>query len=273
MKHNATTWLVTAAAILAAAVAHNLAGEAVQAQAQPPTPAPQIWTGVYSTAQVDRGKAAYGAYCARCHQADLTGGGGAAGGGGRGRGRGGGPPALKDDRFWLDFDGQPLSSLFSKIQRTMPQDAPGSLRDDDYMDLLAFILAQNTFPAGKADLAAAGLDAISIVTRTGASREAANFSFVRVVGCLATGEKNSWVLTNAVNPSMTRDERPTPANLTEAGTLPLGNQTFRLIDVGHLNPATHVGQRIEVRGLLNNAPNDPRVDVLSLEVAGTSCGR
>src|SRR5206468_11201958 len=124
------------------------------------------------------------AYCVRCHNADLTGGagggrGGGGGGGGRGRGRAGGPPALKDERFWLDFDGQPLSALLSKIQRTMPQDAPGSLRDDEYADLLAFILAKNTFPAGTSDLAPAGLDAVLIVGRSGANREAANFGLVR----------------------------------------------------------------------------------------------
>jgi len=271
-QHRVPAWLVTAAAIAAAVVGgHSLAGAPVQAQAPPP--APKIWTGIYSAAQVDRGKAVYEAYCVRCHNADLTGGaGGGAGARGRG-GRAGGPPALKDERFWLDFDGQPLSSLLSKIQRTMPQDAPGSLRDDDYLDLLTFILSQNTFPAGRSDLAPAGLDAVLIVGRSGASREAANFSLARVVGCLASGAKNSWVLTNAAAPSATRDERPTPASLAEAATLPLGNQTFRLIDVGHLNPATHVGKRVEIRGLLNNTPIDPRIDVLSLEAAGTSCGR
>ena len=267
-QHYLRAWLVTAAAIVAAAVGHNLGNGAVEAQA--PAPAPKIWTGVYSAAQVDRGKAVYEAYCGRCHNADLTGGAGG-GGGGRGRGRAGGPPALKDERFWLDFDGQPLSALLSKIQRTMPQDAPGSLRDDDYVDLLAFILAQNAFPAGRSDLAATALDAVLIVGRSGANREAANFGLVRAVGCLAPGANNTWVLTNAAAPSATRDERSTPSSATEAGTLPLGSETYRLIDVGHLNPAAHVGERMEIRGLLNRAPNDPRIDVLSMAPVGKAC--
>jgi mono/diheme cytochrome c family protein len=271
IQHRARTYLVTAAAIFAAAAGYNLTGAAVQAQA--PAPTPKIWTGIYSPEQVTRGKAAYDAYCSRCHQPDLTGGAGAAAGGGRGRGRAGGPPALKDDRFWLDFDGQSLSSLMSKIQRTMPQDAPGSLREDDYLDLLSYILSQNTFPAGKSDLAVAGLDSYLVVGRSGAAREAASFSLVRAVGCLAPGAKNTWVLTNAAPPSNTRDERPTPANVTEAKTMPLGNQTYRLIDVAHLNPAEHAGERVEVRGLLNSVTNDPRIDVLTFTAAGTRCGQ
>ena len=32
-----------------------------------------VWEGVYSAAQAERGKAAYGAKCSMCHLADLTG--------------------------------------------------------------------------------------------------------------------------------------------------------------------------------------------------------
>src|SRR5687768_16423135 len=90
------------------------------------SPECRIWAGVFSEAQATRGKTLYDQYCQRCHGIALVGG-----------GRRGAPP-LKDDRFWLDFETQPVSALLSKIQRTMPADAPGTLREEDYLDVLAY---------------------------------------------------------------------------------------------------------------------------------------
>jgi len=93
----------------------------------------KIYSGVYTAEQAQRGQKAYEAFCTRCHGLNLLGGRNGAGGG----------PALKDTNFWVSWERTPLSGLLSKIQRTMPLDSPGSLRDDDYTDLLAFILSRN----------------------------------------------------------------------------------------------------------------------------------
>ena len=34
---------------------------------------PSVWSGVYTAAQADRGKAVYAGHCSRCHGDDLTG--------------------------------------------------------------------------------------------------------------------------------------------------------------------------------------------------------
>jgi len=42
--------------------------------------------------------------------------------------------------------------LFDRVRTTMPQGNPGSLRAQDYLDLIAFILQANNFPAGSHEL-------------------------------------------------------------------------------------------------------------------------
>ncbi|MGE0447265.1 MAG: c-type cytochrome [Vicinamibacterales bacterium] len=218
----------------------------------------RIWAGVYSDAQAARGKALYEQSCLRCHGEALVG----------GTGRRGAPP-LKADRFWLDFEEKPLASLLSKIQGTMPQDAPGTLRQEDYLDVLAYILSQNGFPSGPRDLAATGLDGIPIAHKPGTVREVPNFGLVRVVGCLVQADTSRWTLTQATAPVPTRDETPTPANLADSAAASPGTTTIALLDTARFRPQP--GKRVEVRGLLDKTTADQRLDVLSLAVVGGAC--
>jgi quinoprotein glucose dehydrogenase len=106
------------------------------AEAQQPQTVNQ---GVYTQAQATRGQALYKTNCASCHGDTLQG--------------VNGPPLVGND-FIADWNKQPLSELFSKIARTMPQDNPGKLSADQSADVLAYILQSGKFPAGRADLRA-----------------------------------------------------------------------------------------------------------------------
>jgi quinoprotein glucose dehydrogenase len=236
-------------------------GDAQQA-ATPATavsPDARIWAGVFSAAQATRGKTTYDQYCTRCHGVGLAGG-----------GRRGAPP-LKDERFWLDFETQPLAALLSKIQRTMPADAPGTLRDEDYLDVLAYVLSVNAFPSGRGDLVAAGLDAVPIARQPGTVREVPNFGLVRVVGCLVAAEKGGWTLASSTMPAVTREEMPTVASRAEAAGIALGDATIQLLDTARFRSDTRPGRRVEVRGLLDKTSAETRLDVLSLAVVGEGC--
>lgn len=260
MKRIASIVLAVFTSIAATVTAQQQANTAQQGGAAQ-APEARIWAGVFSEAQATRGKATYESYCVRCHGVGLVGG-----------GRRGAPP-LKDDRFWLDFESQPLAALLSKMQRTMPADAPGTLREEDYLDVLAYVLSVNVFPSGRGDLAAAGLDAVPIARKPGTVREVPNFGLVRVVGCLASSGSNAWMLTNATAPASTREEAITLASRAEAAAAPLGTSTISLLDVARFRPAAAAGRRVEVRGLFDKTTSDTRLDVLSLEVVGESCGK
>lgn len=218
----------------------------------------KIWAGVYSTEQAQRGQKVYEALCTRCHGLDLM--------GSRNAGAG---PSLKDTNFWVVWERQPVGAMLSKIQRTMPLDSPGSLRDDDYTDVLSFILAQNRFPAGKAELTAP-LAADTRITRPpGTASEVPNFSLVQVVGCLTEDASRGWTLTRATSPQATREETPTAAAIKDAADRALGSTELRLIGAGHFKP--EAGRRVEARGLLNKASETASLDLLSLQTVSPSC--
>jgi S-disulfanyl-L-cysteine oxidoreductase SoxD len=104
------------------------------------TPAPTKTTedGVYSDAQATRGKAQYTQSCATCHMDDLSGSGQA--------------PPLAGDAFSSVWDGHTVSELFDLTRTTMPQDNPGSLTPDQYVDIITYLFKANNLPSGKDDL-------------------------------------------------------------------------------------------------------------------------
>src|SRR5258706_5104220 len=99
-----------------------------------------VWDGVYSAHQATRGKATYTTYCSTCHMADLS------GGGSFGMEE---APALRRDGFMEDRD---LANVFGFIKGNMPADNPSTLTPQAYLDILAYVLQQNGFPAGAREL-------------------------------------------------------------------------------------------------------------------------
>ena len=100
--------------------------------------ASSVWDGVYTNVQAGRGKALYASACASCHTETLEG--------------SGQIPPLAGPEFLKNWDGQTVADLFDKMQTTMPADAPGKLSNEQNIDLLAFLLSSNKFPAGSTEL-------------------------------------------------------------------------------------------------------------------------
>jgi mono/diheme cytochrome c family protein len=98
-----------------------------------------VWDGVYTDEQATRGEALYGEHCVRCHGATL-------------QGNGEGAKPLTDAAFKSTWNGVPLGAMFDRIRLSMPQDKPGTMSRQQVADLLAFILRENKFPAGEAEL-------------------------------------------------------------------------------------------------------------------------
>ena len=97
-----------------------------------------VWDGVYTEEQAARGKPLYNEHCASCHADTLMGGEMS-------------PPLVGGD-FLSNWNGLTLGELFERIRTTMPQSAPATLRDPVYLDIVAFILRANNFPAGSTEL-------------------------------------------------------------------------------------------------------------------------
>jgi len=110
---------------------------ALRAQ-EPPSSGRSVWDGVYTEEQAKRGEALYEKQCSACHGDKLA-------------GRESAPP-LTGGAFLSNWNGLPLSDLFERVRRTMPQNAPGKLSRQQNADILAYVLSFNKFPAGKIEL-------------------------------------------------------------------------------------------------------------------------
>jgi mono/diheme cytochrome c family protein len=97
-----------------------------------------VWDGVYSADQAARGKELYAKECSSCHGTDLTGGESA--------------PPLAGTEFLSNWTGQSVGVLFDRTRQSMPANAPGKLTKAKTADVIAYLLAVNRFPEGKADM-------------------------------------------------------------------------------------------------------------------------
>jgi mono/diheme cytochrome c family protein len=209
--------------------------------------------GVYTDAQASRGAIVYASACSGCHRADL---GGATG------------PALRDQRFAREFAGKDLKTLFTKTATTMPRNAPNSLGDNVYLDIVAHLLKENGFAAGSQELTTDALDAIRVVPgRPKPAPPIGDFSYVEVVGCLTAGPQHTWMLTHASEPVV-----PAPAASTQAAaSKPPGTRTIHLVDAMAYAPDEHSGHTIYVRGLLITLPDEQRMTISSFEMVRPTC--
>jgi mono/diheme cytochrome c family protein len=99
-----------------------------------------IWDGLYTEAQAARGKEAYMKACAECHMPDLAGHEYAG--------------ALAGFGFQLKWEDASLAEVYGRI-RTMPLGRGGTLPGQEYLDITAFVLQSNGYPAGNDELDAA----------------------------------------------------------------------------------------------------------------------
>ena len=100
---------------------------------------PSVWSGVFTAEQAKRGNDAYQASCSACHGSDL---------------HATDPEAvdLTGPAIRARWNGKTLEDRFETIRDTMPPGNANTLGDKTYMDILAFILQSNEFPAGTQEL-------------------------------------------------------------------------------------------------------------------------
>ena len=93
--------------------------------------------GLYTEAQASRGAPLYAKYCRACHGPQLT-----------GTEFG---PGITGAEFRARWQVRSVRELFDVVQTTMPLNSPGGLSAAENTDLVAFILSQAGFAAGRTD--------------------------------------------------------------------------------------------------------------------------
>ena len=100
----------------------------------PAAPSSSAWDGVFNKDQVERGRTAYNALCARCHGETLGG-------------------------------GENSPALVEYTRTTMPSDGPGKISRKRCLDIAAYVLSANGFPTGDHEFPTE-LDALNQITIT-----------------------------------------------------------------------------------------------------------
>jgi S-disulfanyl-L-cysteine oxidoreductase SoxD len=85
--------------------------------------------GVYTEAQAKRGATLFNEACASCHGTDEFG-----------------------SSYIEEWTGQPALRLFDLVRLSMPEESPGSLKRQEYADILAYLFKLNGFKAGNEEL-------------------------------------------------------------------------------------------------------------------------
>jgi mono/diheme cytochrome c family protein len=100
----------------------------------------------YTDQQSARGEAIYTKTCAPCHEDKSL------------------APVLQGEPFARNWSDKTVAVLVNKILSTMPLQDPGTLSDQQSIDVVAYILKLNRFPAGQEPLPAeaAALAAMSL---------------------------------------------------------------------------------------------------------------
>lgn len=116
-------------------------------------PATAAATPSFDTAQVAHGKRLYGGNCAKCHGTNM---------------QGVTAPALSGPAF-APTRGSHLTigGIYTYMSTNMPADRPGKLKDDEYADIMAYLLSANGYGAGKTKMTADTARASTILLNAG----------------------------------------------------------------------------------------------------------
>ena len=216
-----------------------------------------VWDGVFTAAQADRGQAAYVTECSRCHGEDL-----------RSSGN-----VLLGEKFNQQWREDSLKSMFTILRNTMPRNAPQSLPDARYLDIIAYLLKVNGFPAGSEELAVNGVGAIQFVGKEGPS-EVPDFALVSVTGCLVRVTGDSGVLRAASEPVRSRNpDKSKGDELAAAMAKPAGKHDFSLLSMAYYSSDATPGHRAEAKGFLirgQGAAGD-KINITSIQSGPATC--
>ncbi|WP_291159211.1 HupE/UreJ family protein [Gemmatimonas sp. UBA7669] len=131
--HSASTTRVSgspvpgvAATLACVVLASSFAASNLHAQTAPRS----TMAGVYTADQATKGREVFNGMCLGCHTT----------------------ASHQGTAFQLKWFGRPLFDLYDYLSQAMPKTAPGSLTEDEYVWVTAYILRLNGMPAGKVEL-------------------------------------------------------------------------------------------------------------------------
>ncbi len=99
-------------------------------RAQEPSEPISVLDSVFTTEQAERGDQMFMRICLDCHL----------------------PEEFSDAGYLFSWEGQLVADLLDYMQTNMPEDNPGTLKNTEYLDVIAYILELNGIPSGNRTL-------------------------------------------------------------------------------------------------------------------------
>ena len=159
----------------------------------------------------------------------------------------------------------------------MPNGAPGTLSEAQYLDIVSYILQANELPAGKPELTTTFTKSHLLVGKDG-PQPLPNSSLADTVGCLVIETGQGWFLTHAAEPVRTLNQWEfSPDDTKTNRDRDFGDQLFRLVnilDVPGFDPSKsgEAPIKTEAKGTLVRQENGAaRLNVTALQPVGGEC--
>ena len=100
-----------------------------------------VWDKVYTAEQAKRGEEVYAKQCTSCHKDDLL-------------GDNDYSQPLIGPQFLGKWNNKTVGDLYERTRTTMPANEPDTLKPQEYVDVVSYLLNVNSFPAGQTELPA-----------------------------------------------------------------------------------------------------------------------
>jgi hypothetical protein len=163
-----------------------------------------------------------------------------------------------------------LADLFHRIRDTMPPGEASTVGETDKLDAVAYLLKQNGFPEGRAELPSDGDTLATIqITGKGGPIPVRTGTLVRTTGCLELRDDREWQLTSATEPARTALD--TASKTSSRQDSPQSNARTIVLLNPFPSPAAHRGHRVAATGFLVRRADGDAVNVVSLEMLAPSC--
>lgn len=226
-------------------------------------PERSVLDGVFTQAQVGRGRNSYKRYCADCHLGNLQG--------------DGIEPPLTGSLFIDAWREDYIASLYDFMQTRMPksrENEPGSLKENQYLDILTYILSENEFPAGSTELTMADLGKVLFTGHDGPAPLPPT-ALGRAVGCFQA-DSATFRLTHATPAARVREADVTDdmeVAKSAAASLGMLSYTLKNLEVAIPNDGSgaFTGKKVQAKGVINLESSPPAIFVLSLTDTGQVC--
>ena len=214
-----------------------------------------VLDGVFTAAQAERGAGVYAIHCAACHDgADVDG------------------PPLTGAPFIDRWREDTVGSLFDFLKTEMPQRAPGSLSEAEYLAIVAHLLRENHYPTGAEELTTERVHRTLLIGPDG-PQPLPSGALVGVVGCLMRNPAGEWSMARAADPSRVRvgDQISADEARTAAASAP-GTRTFALQNVGEGGTAVPPeGHKVLVKGALRQRSGVSGIYVTAAKSVAATC--